>query len=109
MSRGVANVTDAVQQVTRRERVRAATVEEIKQTARRLLVEQGPQSVTLRAIAREMGMTAPGLYRYFPNHEELIAAVVADVYDSAAAHLTEVADTVPADEPAHRIVTVAKA
>jgi AcrR family transcriptional regulator len=46
---------------TRRERLRAATVEEIKTTARRLLVEQGAESVTLRAIAREMGMTAPAL------------------------------------------------
>jgi AcrR family transcriptional regulator len=47
---------------TRRERVRATTMEEITSTARRLLVEQGPEAASLRAIAREMGMTAPGLY-----------------------------------------------
>jgi AcrR family transcriptional regulator len=74
----------------RRERTRAATVEEIKATARRLLVEQGPRNVTLRAIAREMGMTAPGLYRYFPSYEDLwwqlcsdTYAVVADVIEAA--------------------------
>ena len=44
--------------------MRAATMEEITTTARRLLVEQGPDAASLRAIAREMGMTAPGLYRY---------------------------------------------
>jgi len=58
-----------VQALSRRDRLRAATVQEIKQTARRLLVSQGPDAVTLRAIAREMGMTAPGLYRYFSSHE----------------------------------------
>jgi AcrR family transcriptional regulator len=65
---------------TRRERVRAATVAEIKQVARRLLVNEGPQNVTLRAIAREMGMTAPGLYRYFPSYDHLLAELVVDIY-----------------------------
>src|SRR6516162_6809338 len=50
---------------SRRDRLRAATVEEIIQTARELIVRSGPEAASLRAIAREMGMTAPGLYRYF--------------------------------------------
>ena len=61
---------------SRRDRLRAATSEEIIQTARRLLVQSGPEAVTLRAIAREMGMTAPGLYRYFDSHEELLRHVL---------------------------------
>jgi AcrR family transcriptional regulator len=36
--------------------------------------------VSLRAIAREMGMTAPALYRYFGSHEELIKHVIADIF-----------------------------
>jgi AcrR family transcriptional regulator len=68
----------------RRERVRAATVQEIKQTARRLVVEAGPEAATLRAIAREMGMTAPGLYRYFDSHEVLIKHVIADIFSELA-------------------------
>src|SRR2546430_9498747 len=55
----------AVQPPSRRDRLRAATIDEIIQTARQLLVKDGPEAVSLRAIAREMGMTAPGLYRYF--------------------------------------------
>ena len=66
----------AVQPPSRRDRLRAATTEEIIQTARQLLVKDGPEAVSLRAIAREMGMTAPGLYRYFGSHEELIRHVV---------------------------------
>jgi AcrR family transcriptional regulator len=69
-----------VQVLSRRDRVRAATTEEIKLTARRILVEDGPDAVSLRAIAREMGMTAPALYRYFGSHEELIKHVIADIF-----------------------------
>jgi AcrR family transcriptional regulator len=66
--------------LSRRDRLRAATIEEIIGTARRLLVRSGPEAVSLRAIAREMGMTAPGLYRYFGSHEELIRHVIAGIF-----------------------------
>ena len=46
---------------------------------------QGLDAVSLRAIAREMGMTAPGLYRYFSSHEDLVRHVIADIF-------TEIAD-----------------
>jgi len=65
---------------SRRDRLRAATIEEIVQTARRILVKDGPEAVSLRAIAREMGMTAPGLYRYFGNYEELVRYLCASIF-----------------------------
>jgi AcrR family transcriptional regulator len=74
-----------VQAPSRRDRVRAATTAEIKQTARRILVAEGPDAVSLRAIAREMGMTAPALYRYFGSHEELVKHVIADIFTELAA------------------------
>jgi len=70
----------AVQAPSRRDRLRAATIEEIIQTARQLLVTEGPEAVSLRAIAREMGMTAPGLYRYFGSYEELTRHVCASIF-----------------------------
>ena len=73
-----------VQAPSRRDRVRAATTEEIKQTARRILVTEGPDAVSLRAIAREMGMTAPALYRYFGSHEDLVKHVCADIFTELA-------------------------
>jgi AcrR family transcriptional regulator len=73
-----------VQGPSRRDRVRAATTAEIKQTARRILVSEGPDAVSLRAIAREMGMTAPALYRYFTSHEELVKHVIADIFTELA-------------------------
>jgi len=80
---GVLPATGA-QSASRRDRVRAATAQEIKQTARRLLVDQGTEAVTLRAIAREIGMTAPALYRYFGSHEELLRSVVGDIFTELA-------------------------
>jgi AcrR family transcriptional regulator len=76
-----------VQAISRRDRVRAATTQEIIQTARRLLVQEGPDAVSLRAIAREMGMTAPALYRYFGSHEELLRHVVASIFTELADHV----------------------
>jgi len=76
-----------VQAPSRRDRVRAATIEEIKLTARRLLVDEGPDAVSLRAIGRAMGMTAPALYRYFGSREDLIRHVVGDIF-------TEIADDI---------------
>src|SRR6266699_3110391 len=70
----------AVQPPSRRDRLRAATIDEIIQTARQLLVKDGPEAVSLRAIAREMGMTAPGLYRYFGSYEELIRHLTASIF-----------------------------
>lgn len=60
--------------------MRAATSQEIIQVARRLLVTEGRSAMSLRAIAREMGMTAPALYRYYPSLEDLARHVVADIF-----------------------------
>jgi AcrR family transcriptional regulator len=67
--------------------MRAATMDEIAATARRLLVEQGPDAMSLRAIAREMGMTAPGLYRYYSSREELFKHVVAMIFRELSADI----------------------
>ena len=76
-----------VQAVSRRDRVRAATTGEIKQTARRILVADGPEAVSLRAIAREMGMTAPALYRYFSSREDLLRGVCGDIFSEIASDI----------------------
>jgi AcrR family transcriptional regulator len=79
--------------------MRAATMEEITTTARRLLVEQGPDAASLRAIAREMGMTAPGLYRYYSSREQLLRHVVASMFRELAGDIRgaiEAADPKPA-------------
>jgi AcrR family transcriptional regulator len=39
-------------------------------------------SLSLRAIAREMGMTAPGLYRYYPSRDDLVTALIVEAFNS---------------------------
>jgi AcrR family transcriptional regulator len=86
---------------SRRERLRTATVIEIKDVARRLLVTGGPAAISLRAIAREMGMTPAALYRYFASLDELLAALCADLYDDCREHLERARDRcLPADTSA---------
>jgi AcrR family transcriptional regulator len=63
-----------------RERVRQATSEEIKAIARRQMAAQGAAALSLRAIAAEMGLTAPALYRYFKNRDELVTALIVDSF-----------------------------
>ncbi len=68
--------------VTRRERQREATMEEIKEVARRQMAEHGAAALSLRAIAGEMGITAPAIYRYYPSRDELATALIVDAYRS---------------------------
>jgi|SRR5215467_11488637 len=86
---GGAEVPADMMVLTRRDRLRASTTKEIIQIARSLLVEQGGAAISLRAIAREMGMTAPALYRYFGSHEELIRHVIADIFTELADYTEE--------------------
>ena len=71
----------------RRDRVQAATAQEIRQAARRIVLEHGPQAASLQAAAPETGMTAPGLYRYFGSRQELLTHVAADSLSDLAGHI----------------------
>lgn len=69
---------------TRRERQRAATIDEIKQIARQHMAEHGAAALSLRAIAGEMGLTSPALYRYFSSRDDLVTALILDAFNSLA-------------------------
>jgi AcrR family transcriptional regulator len=94
--------------LTRRDRVRAATVREIKDSARRTLVRSGVDGLSLRAIARDMGITAPALYRYFPGREELLTALVADLYNELADQLEQTRDGLPEQDTGGRLLAVSR-
>lgn len=69
---------------TARERARAELTSEIKAVARRQLAEEGAGALSLRAVARELGMVSSAVYRYFPSRDELLTALIVDAYDSVA-------------------------
>ncbi len=67
---------------TARERARAELTREIKEEARRQLAAHGAQGLSLRSVARELGMVSSALYRYFASRDELLTALIIDAYDA---------------------------
>lgn len=85
---------------TPRERYRAQVREEIKKHAWEQIADAGASALSLNAIAKQIGVSGPALYRYFANRDELITELVRDAYRSladtfqahAGAGLAELAD-----------------
>ena len=69
---------------TARERVRRELTSEIKEVALAQLASGGGAALSLRAIAREMGMASSALFRYFHNRDALLTALIIDSYSSLA-------------------------
>jgi AcrR family transcriptional regulator len=67
---------------TARERARAELSREIKEEARRQLAATGAGGLSLRAVARELGMVSSALYRYYPSRDDLLTALIIDAYDA---------------------------
>jgi AcrR family transcriptional regulator len=70
---------------TARQRVRAELTREITETARRQLATEGAAALSLRAVAREMGMVSSAVYRYFPSRDDLLTALIIDGYNAIGA------------------------
>ncbi|MGN9842698.1 TetR/AcrR family transcriptional regulator [Nonomuraea sp. H19] len=94
--------------VSRRERLRAQTSQEIKAIALRFMAEGGPDAISLRAIAREMGMTAGAIYGYYPTRDDLITTLIVELYTSLVDAVEAARDTLPADDAAGRILAWAE-
>lgn len=80
---------------TARERARAELTREIKEEARRQVAAEGAQRLSLRAVARHLGMVSSAVYRYFPSRDSLLTALIIDAYDS----LGEAAEAADACQP----------
>ncbi|MFB7252970.1 TetR/AcrR family transcriptional regulator [Streptomyces nojiriensis] len=69
---------------TPRERYRQQVREEVKEKAWQQIAGSGASALSLNAIAKQMGMSGPALYRYFANRDELITELIRDAYRSLA-------------------------
>jgi AcrR family transcriptional regulator len=65
-----------------RARVRAELTREIADVARRHLATDGAAALSLRAVARELGMASSAVYRYFPSRDDLLTTLIVDAYDA---------------------------
>ena len=78
-----------------RERARTELTKEIKNEAARQLAASGAASLSLRAVARELGMASSALYRYFPSRDDLLTALIVDAYNDLGEHAEAADQTVP--------------
>ncbi|MGJ7901877.1 TetR/AcrR family transcriptional regulator [Lysobacter sp. 1R34A] len=63
-----------------------ATAERILRTARALFERGGAESVSMRAIAKAVGITPMAIYRHFPNREALLQRISDDSFQEIARH-----------------------
>jgi AcrR family transcriptional regulator len=87
---------------TARERARAELTREITEEARRQLAAVGAGGLSLRAVARSLGMVSSALYRYYPSREDLLTALIIDAYNA----IGEAAETAIANANANVNVNV---
>ncbi|MFG2002519.1 TetR/AcrR family transcriptional regulator [Spirillospora sp. NPDC048911] len=93
---------------SRRARLRAETSAEIKAIALKLMATGGPDAISLRAIAREMGMTAGAIYSYYATRDDLITTLIDDVYGELVDAVETARDAVPESDPGGRVLAWAE-
>lgn len=93
---------------TLRQRRRAAATQEILDAAELHIAEQGPAALSLRAVARSLGMTVQALYHYFPSRDALVTALVTKAYDDLADAVQAAIETTPDDPSLPRLVVAAE-
>lgn len=74
---------------TDRARARAAMTDDIKAIARRHLAEQGPAGLSLRAVARDLGVVSSAVYRYVASRDDLLTMLIVDAFDAVGAVVEE--------------------
>ncbi len=72
--------------------------EAIKNTAWKQIAETGAAALSLRAIARDLKITAPAIYNYFPDRDALVTALIIDAYTSFGDSQLAARDAVPAND-----------
>jgi AcrR family transcriptional regulator len=80
--------------------------EAIKETAWKQIAEYGAPALSLRAIARELGITAPAIYNYYPRRDDLVTALIIDAFTSFGDSQIAARDAVPADDLPGRMLAI---
>ncbi|MEU8265759.1 TetR/AcrR family transcriptional regulator [Sphaerisporangium sp. NPDC049002] len=94
---------------TARERVRAELISEIKDVARRQLAVEGAAGLSLRAVARELGMVSSAIYRYFPSRDELLTALIIEAFDAVGTAVEQADAACPRDRHLDRWMAACRA
>lgn len=88
-------MTESEPRLSRRDRRRLDTRREILAAARELMLEVGPEALSLRQVARRADFSPAALYTYFASRDELIGALFAESFARLDAYLGRVATDLP--------------
>jgi AcrR family transcriptional regulator len=78
----------------------------IKETAWKQITEFGASALSLRAIARELNITAPAIYNYFQRRDDLVTALIVDAFTSLGESQKNSLTNLPEDDLAARLTTL---
>ncbi len=84
---------------TPRERARAQTMAEILRIGRAHLATEGAAALSLRAVARDLGVVSSAVYRYVASRDDLLTLLLVDGYDSLGDAVDAALAAVPGDAP----------
>lgn len=73
--------------------------QQIVEAARRLLEEQGPEALSMRNVAAEIGIRAPSLYEHVTDKRALESAIIADALTEQAAEQMAFLERYEGDDP----------
>jgi AcrR family transcriptional regulator len=90
----------------RRNKQQSNLQEAIKETAWKQIAEFGAAAISLRAIARELNITAPAIYNYYPDRDALVTALIIDAYQTFGDTQLAARDSVPASDPVRQLMAI---
>ncbi len=94
---------------TARALARETITREILAAARVRLASEGPTGLSLRAVARDVGMVSSAVYRYFPSRDALLTALIVECYDELGAAVERAEADAPRAEVAARWLAACRA
>ena len=97
------------QQRTPRERARAQTIADIVELGRKHLAEHGAAALSLRAVARDLGVVSSAVSRYVGSRDELLTLLLVDAYNDLGDAVDAAVESVPADDFKERFAELARA
>lgn len=94
---------------TPRERARAQTIADIVRLGREHLATQGAAALSLRAVARDLGVVSSAVYRYVANRDELLTLLLVDAYDELGDAVDLAVNAMPPKDHAGRFKALGRA
>lgn len=93
----------------RRKRLHDATCEEIKEAAWQQITRDGAAAISLRAIAKQLDLTSPALYHYYPNRDALVNDLIKDAFQQLATSVELALSLLPQNDYVNRFLAIGNA